>query len=170
MTRSDAPQRSAALLLGTTLGVIAGLIQIAHLAEEEFMDLGKIWNGVSALGLLLCTFVLWGIAGYRATRRNAGIGSSALAGAWSAAVTISMLIAVGFLVEFYLSPPKPEYVSTWGEFQRSGWTDIHAFTIANTLEAAQSHLIIGPIVGAVVGGIGGLIARWRDTQKRSSVA
>jgi hypothetical protein len=40
-TRSDGPLRRAALLLGTPLGVIAGAIQIAHLAQEEFMDLGR---------------------------------------------------------------------------------------------------------------------------------
>jgi hypothetical protein len=40
-----------------------------------------------------------------------------------------MLIAFGFLVAFYLAMPKPEYVATWGEFQRSGWTDMHAYNL-----------------------------------------
>src|SRR4029077_12194696 len=39
-TSRDGSSRRAALLLGTPLGVIAGAIQIAHLAQEEFMDLG----------------------------------------------------------------------------------------------------------------------------------
>jgi hypothetical protein len=45
-----------------------------------------------------------------------------------------------------------------GEFKRSGWTDIHAFTIANTLDSALSHLIVGPIIGVVFGGPAGALA------------
>jgi hypothetical protein len=50
---------------------------------------------------------------------------------------------------------------TWREFKRSGWTDVHAFTIANALDAALSHLIIGPVVGAIFGGAAGVIAHLR---------
>lgn len=164
-TKSDGPLSNDVLLSCTLMGVIGGVIQIAHLTQEEFADLGPVWNGVSAFGLLFCTFVVWGIAGYRASRRTGSLRSGALAGVWSAAVTMSMLILFGFVVEFYLAMPKPEYVATWGEFQRSGWTDIHAFTIANTLDAAQSHLIIGPIVGGIFGGLAGAITRIRGRQE-----
>jgi hypothetical protein len=37
------------------------------------------------------------------------------------------------------------------------WTDVHAFTIANTLDSALSHLIVGPIVGAIFGGVAGVV-------------
>jgi len=52
---------SLALMSAKPLGVIAGAIQIAHLAQEEFMDLGKVGNGIIGFGLLLFTLVLWGI-------------------------------------------------------------------------------------------------------------
>jgi hypothetical protein len=68
-------------------------------------------------------------------------------------------VTFGFVWEFYLITPKPEYVVTWGEFKRSGWTDVHAFTIANTLDSALSHLIVGPIVGAIFGGVAGVVTR-----------
>jgi hypothetical protein len=138
--------------------MIGGTIQIAHVAQEAFVDLGPVWNGIAGFGLLLCTFLLWGSAGYQTTRRTGAPRSGALAGAWSAVLTMSILVLFGFLLEFYVAPPKPEYVATWGEFQRSGWTDMQAFTIANTLYSAQSHLIVGPIVGATFGLIGGVIA------------
>src|SRR6202011_6157920 len=153
VTRTDDPVCRTAVKVGTPLGLIAGVIQIAHLTQEEFWDLGKVGNDISGFGLLLCTFALWGMAGHRAARGTGAVRSGAMAGLWSAIVTMSLLILFGFFVEFYLATPKPEYVATWGEFKRSGWTDIHAFTIANTLDAAQSHLIIGPIIGAVSGGI-----------------
>jgi hypothetical protein len=72
----------------------------------------------------------------------------------------------GPVVEFYLATPQPEYVATWGEFKRSGWTDVHAIPIANTLDSAQSHLIIGPIAGAIFGAIGGVITRLNDKQEQ----
>ncbi|MGI8745307.1 MAG: hypothetical protein ACR2NN_22585 [Bryobacteraceae bacterium] len=161
---SDGPLRRAALLSGTPLGVVAGAIQVAHLTQETTMDWGAVWNGISGFGLLFCTFLLWGVAGYRTTRRTGALWSGTMAGFWSAIVTMSILVMFGF-VEFYLAMPKPEYVVTWGEFKRSGWADIHAFTIANTLDAAQSHLIAGPIVGAIFGGIAGVIARMQHKQE-----
>ena len=110
--------------------------------------------------------MLWGIAGYRAAHSTDSLRSSAMAGLWSATVTMSMLILLGFILEFHLAPPSPEYVATWGEFKRSGWTDIHAFTIANTLDSAQSQFIVGPIAGVICGGIGGVVSRLRGNQQQ----
>ena len=122
VTRTDDPVCRTAVKVGTPLGLIAGVIQIAHLTQEEFWDLGKVGNDISGFGLLLCTFALWGMAGHRAARGTGAVRSGAMAGLWSAIVTMSMLILFGFFVEFYLATPKPEYVATWGEFKRSGWT------------------------------------------------
>jgi hypothetical protein len=41
---------------------------------------------------------------------------------------------------------------------RSGWTDLRAFTIADLFEAVVKVLLVGPIMGAVFGGLGGPIA------------
>lgn len=48
---------------------------------------------------------------------------------------------------------------------RSGWTDLRAFTIADSFEAVVKVLVVGPVVGAIFGGIGGLIARQRPTRE-----
>jgi hypothetical protein len=165
MTRDHAPLTGDALLLSTSAGVIGGAIQSAHLIQETFVDLGPVWNGITGLGLLFCTFVLWGIAGYRTAQRTGSAWLDLLAGAWCAIVNMSAAVLVGFLMEFYLAVPKPEYVATWGEFKRSGWTDIHAFTIANTLDSARSHLLIGPVLGAIFGGVAGLTVRIRGKQQ-----
>ena len=71
-----------------------------------------------------------------------------------------MLIAVaaGFLIEFFVAPPDPATVSMWAEYRRSGWTDAHAFGLANTLDSACTHLVIAPIVAMVFGSIGSLLA------------
>jgi hypothetical protein len=158
-TRSDGPLRRTVLLLGTPVGLVAAAVQIAHLAAENFIHFGKPWEGITAVTFMLGTFLIWGVAGYRSARSAGAIAPGVVAGSWSAVVTMSILVTFGFALEFYLVTPKPEYVATWGEFKRSGWTDVHAFTIANTLDSALSHLIVGPIVGAIFGGVAGGVTR-----------
>jgi hypothetical protein len=160
-TRSNGSLRGTVLLLGTPVGLIAAAVQIVHLVTENFVHFGAPWEGITTLTFMLGTFLLWGVAGYRCARSIGAAGPAAVAGSWSAVVTMSILVTFGFALELYLAVPKPEYVGTWREFKRSGWTDVHAFTIANALDAALSRFIIGPIVGAIFGGAAGVIARLR---------
>ncbi|MCU1262156.1 MAG: hypothetical protein JWO80_5041 [Bryobacterales bacterium] len=157
-TRSAGPLRRTVLLPGTPVGLIAAAVQIAHLATENFMHFGEPWEGITSVTFMLGTFLIWGLAGYRSARSAGAIAPGVVAGSWSAIVTMSILVPFGFALEFYLVTPKPEYVATWGEFKRSGWTDVHAFTLANTLDSALSHLIAGPVVGAILGGIACVLA------------
>jgi hypothetical protein len=157
-TRSDGPLRRP-VLLGTPVGLIAAAVQLAHLAAENFIHFGERWESITTLTFMLSTFLIWGVAGYRGARSAGAIAPGVMSGSWSAIVTMSILVAFGFALEFYLATPKPEYVVTWAEFKRTGWTDVHAFTIANTLDSALSHLIVGPIVGAIMGGVGGVVTR-----------
>jgi hypothetical protein len=62
----------------------------------------------------------------------------------------------------FFNVPQPVYVATWEEFKHSGWSDAHAFAIANSLEAGFTHLLTGLVLGTVFAGIGSLAARaWR---------
>jgi hypothetical protein len=170
-TRSNGPLRRTVLLSGARVGLVAAAVEIAHLAAENFIEFGPPWEAISTLTFMLGTFLLWGIAGYRSARGPRAIVPGAVAGSWSAIVTTAILVPFGFALEFYWAMPKPEYVATWGEFQRSGWTDVHAFTIANTLESALEHLVEGPIIGAIFGGIAGVITRIpRKTEPGATVA
>lgn len=168
-TMSDGPLRRTVLLTGTPVGLIAAAIQIAHLAAENFMHFGEPWEGITSVTFMLGTFLIWGLAGYRGARSAGAIAAGVVAGSWSAIVTMAILVPFGFALEFYLVTPKPEYVATWGEFKRSGWSDVHAFTLANTLDSALSHLIAGPVVGGIFGGVAGVLAgipRQRVTPRR----
>ncbi len=70
-----------------------------------------------------------------------------MAGSWAALVCTLILVGFGLALTFASIPSG--YVSTWSEFRRSGWTDATAFGIANTFGSAYSHLLLGPIVGAI---------------------
>jgi hypothetical protein len=169
-TRSDGPLRRTVLRIGTPVGLAAAVVQITHLAAENFMHLGDPWEGTTTLTFMLGTFLIWSVAGYRSARSAGAILPGVLAGSWSAIVTMSILVTFGFALEFYLVTPKPEYVATWGEFKRSGWPDVRAFTIATSLDSALSHLIAGPIVGAIFGGIASAVRRIRRPKPGITIA
>ncbi len=161
------PLRQTILQMGTPLGVIGGVLQIVHMLLENLVDFGAA-NGAATLLSMLATFVLWGVAGYRAARTTPAIGVGVLAGSWSAVVTMLMTVTFGFAL-LYSSIPRLDYVATWPEFQRSGWRDVHAFSIANTLDSGFSHLLIGPVAGAIFGGIASIIGRFQDKRQPTAV-
>ena len=138
--------RTTALLFGT----ITGCMEIAGIVTENYT---QITSPVLPITLMLTVFTLWGIAGFRVSRRLASIRSGLFAAAIAAGVCMLIAVAAGFLIEFSLHPPAPDSVQSWAEYKRRGWTDPHAFAIANTLESAMTHLVVAPVVALVFAGI-----------------
>lgn len=161
MTSNVSVERSVPLSVGTSFGLLTAAVQIVHLLLESFVTTEAAVTGITALVFMVATFLIWGLAGYVARIRRAPVSSAAMAGSWAAIVCMLILVAVGLSLTF-VPVPSASYVSTWSEFRSSGWTDATAFGIANTLDSAYSHLLIGPIVGAIMGAIGGVIVRPRQ--------
>ncbi len=154
-TRVRLAQRSA-MSTGATVGVLCGCVEIIHIAIEGFGGLGgraeTISTGVFLLGLVL----LWGSAGLLAARNNA---PGWLAGAWCGFIGMLMVVTYGFS-QFYWALGRLEERNLGSpDLIRSGWTDIHAFTIADLFESGFKVLLVGPIMGAVAGGLGALLGR-----------
>ncbi len=108
-------------------------------------------------GVMLATFAMWGIAGFVAAGTTRHVVSGMTAGGWSAMICMLITVLVGFTLMCF-GAPRSEYVSTWSEFQSSGWNDPRAFSIANTLEAGLTHLVPGPAIGLIVGAVGGCLS------------
>jgi hypothetical protein len=150
-------QPGPALQLGTSFGFISGGFQIIHLALENFgRRIGE--NSTVTLAFMLGGFLIWGIAGYWVTRKTGEVKAGIVASCWSAMVSVLMAVTFG-LILMSVNVPSPAYVSTWSEFKQSGWSNAHAFAIANSFEAVLSHLVIGPIVGTIFGILGVGIAK-----------
>jgi hypothetical protein len=131
-------------------GMITGCVEIAGIAIENYTH---ITSPAVPIGLMLTIFILWGVAGFRVSRRLASIRSGLLSAAITAGVCMLIAVAAGFLIQFSLRPPDPDSVLTWAEYKRSGWTDPHAFVLANTLESGMTHLVAAPFVAFVFAGI-----------------
>jgi len=74
--------------------------QITHLAAENLIHIQKPWEGVTSLAAMLITFLIWGVAGYRGARAARAVAPGVLAGCWSAIVTMSIVVPIGFVLEF----------------------------------------------------------------------
>jgi hypothetical protein len=157
-TRSDSRVAQTVVREGTAVGLASGTIEVVHIAVENFGHLSPRVESVATGGFLVGLLLLWGIAGYRVTRSTADLAAGVLAGSWSAMV--GMLIATSFgFAQLFWDLSRLEQRNTGSpDFLRSGWTDLHTFTIADVFEAGFKILLIGPVAGAVFGGVGALVA------------
>jgi hypothetical protein len=153
-------QGGRVLQLGTCVGIIGGALQIIHLALENFgRRVGE--NSIVTLAFMLGGFLIWGVAGYLVTREGGDVKAGIMASCWSAMVSVLMAVTFGLILMSANIPP-PAYVATWSEFKQSGWSNAHAFAIANSLDAALSHLVVGPIAGTIFGILGVGVAKLLD--------
>lgn len=143
-----------ALSNGAAVGLITGLMWIVNLTLETFSSL----SGLAATApFLLGAFALWGAAAFRASRVSASVPTGILTAVWGAMICVLLTITVGLLFT-YTSLPRLEHgLLTDPDFLRSHWRDLRAFAIANSFDAAFSHLLGGLIVGAIVGAVGSVL-------------
>ena len=154
---SDIVLRNAALF-----GSATGVVEIANIAIENGIPFA-VRGPVLQIAVMLLVFAVWGFAGFRTSRVLGTVRSGILTSVFSAGICMVIAVVAGFAIEFFLAPPRPDYVATWGEFQRSGWTDARAFGIANALDSGFSHLVIAPIVALVFGGAASWLARFKPS-------
>ena len=140
-------------------GVLAGALEIINIGIESGTPFSTRGPALQIV-FMLSIFTSWGIAGFRTVRSIGSIRAGLLAAVCSAGICMLIAVTAGFLIQFFLAAPRPDYVSTWSEFKRSGWTDPRAFELANTLESGFTHLLFAPIVALVFGGVASLLARF----------
>jgi hypothetical protein len=140
----------------TVFGVITGALEIINIGLENAAPTAVRGPAVS-IGFMAIVFSLWGIGAARTFRSGNSIRAGVATAILSAGICMLLAVAAGFTIEFFIAPPDPAAVSMWAEYRRSGWTDTHAFGLANTLDSAFTHLIIAPVVALVFGSIGSLL-------------
>jgi hypothetical protein len=146
-----------ALWPATAWGMAGGTLLVVHMALENFgRHIGE--NSWITLAFMSVTFLLWGVTGFVVARKMASAALGLLGGCWSAVVSVLMVVTFGFVLMFF-KVPSLDYVATWPEFKQGGWGDVHAFAIANSLEAGFTHLLAGLVLGSLFGAIGGGVAR-----------
>jgi hypothetical protein len=145
--------------MATAIGAAGGVILSVHLALENFgARVGEDWR--LTIAAMLSTFALWFASGWWAARDDSTLIAGTVVGGWTALVSVIFAITFGF-IGMYFDVPSSAYVATWPEYIQKGVNDPRAFAIANTLEAATSHLATALILGSILGGAGWLVGSLR---------
>ena len=162
--RSRGTNWDAIVRCATLFGLLGGALEALNIGIENGIPVA-IHIPALPIGFMLTIFTSWGVAGFRTARSLNSIRAGLLSAVSSAGICMLVAVAIGFVIQFFFAPPDPEYVSTWAEFKRSGWTDPRAFGLANTLDSGFTHLVIAPVVALVFGGVASFIARLRSSKE-----
>jgi len=138
---------------GTRIGAVIGGVWLVSHTIEVFAD------GATLLSLLFfgTVFLLFGVAGFVGARRTGRIGVGVLAAVWAAMSSSLILVIYGFLLA-YLFMGRMAAIEA-PDFARSGMHDAAAFTVADTIFSAGSHLLEAPVIAGGLGMIGSLAGR-----------
>jgi len=98
-------------------GLLGGALEIINIGIENSLPFA-VRGPALQIVFMLSVFTSWGIAGFRTACSLGSIRAGLLAGVYSAAICMLIAVAAGFLIQFFLVPPRPDYVSTWSEFKR----------------------------------------------------
>jgi len=152
--------------IGVRFGLVTGAMWVVSLGVETFAGLTGLPNIAATGPLLLGGFILWGVAAARTRRRTCSVGAGVLAAVCAAMTCVALTIAFGLTLAFLALPRLERNIDGSPEYLGSGWHNLHAFAIANTLDAAFTHLLVAPMVAVVVGTLGALAAANRTSMRR----
>lgn len=148
------PRSPAALRVAFGAGLLGGSVDVLSTALESLSTLPQhvitVTTGVAMFGL----FLIFGVAGFLSARRTysfwLGVGSAIV----SAIIAVMIVVTFGFILVNIALPALAHGELTDPDYLRSGWTDVRAFAIANTYDAAFTHLTEAPVIAAALGAVG----------------
>lgn len=169
ITENPAAPRSIALTVGITCGLLSGVLWLVNHIVETFANLSGSIGTLATAPFLLGGFALWGVAAFHAARQTSSLFHGVLAAVWSAMICVLITITFGFLLT-YTSLPRLEHDLTADpDFLRSHWHDLHAFAIANSFDAAFSHLLGALVISATIGSLAALAGTFLARRNTNSL-
>jgi hypothetical protein len=160
----------ASVRWGLRFGVLAAVVFVGEMALEYILlPADNSTLGLAEFGLV---FVCWMAAGWLGARRG-GRWSAGLIAAVYAALISSVIWYGALLALYYVFQAGPQQAQlfaaegTYTDFTRSGMTDLAAFVMQDYLGAGFFHLLLGPLLAALLGGIAAGFARL-DPRKRAA--
>jgi hypothetical protein len=171
-TWQPSPARLLALRDSAVFGAIIGLIFVADISVENFVDLGGSAGSAATLGFMLLLFVMFAVAGWRAVFDTGQAPLGIFASVGSAMIGVLIALLYGFAINTLFAQRLGQNLQGSAEYLRSGLPDLATFTFYNTLDSAGSHLLEAPIIAAVLGTLASVlayaVARRRANPKRDN--
>ena len=149
---------STHLRLGLLLGIAFGLwnlisTQVDPYAEDTIPALLAFYGPM---------FAVWGLAGFRASRRSGRTTDAIVVGAMLALITftvfvIARLITVNLSLD--LTSQRLDWQNLMARFRASGFTSLRAYANYEYVAEAPFKLFVASLIGAAMGLVGGLCGR-----------
>jgi len=147
--------------LGAFFGAIAAFVFAAEfLVEYTFTPRDNTFLGEVEFGLVLLMYFAAGVAACRRGQRlKDGVRASFLSATiasliWMTALLSTSILFWGSTRQFAVLRAEGEYE----DFARSGMADFQAFVVQDFLGACFYHLLLGPLIAAVLGATGSAMA------------
>jgi hypothetical protein len=148
--------------LAMIFGLLAAVVYAAEIVLEYMLQPRDNTNyGLAEFGLVFLLYLLAGLVAARQTRR-ARNGPLAAMGA---ALVSTLLWYIVLLAITYALKGRPQQAAVfraegnYDDFTRSGSASFDAWLMQDFLGAGFYHLLLGPIIAAVLGTVGGLIGK-----------
>ena len=156
-----------ALQVGTLVGLVIGSVDVAHHAVEFFVPLsGRAAQLILGAGHMLSMLALFSFAGSATWERTRSIALATVSGAWSAVVSVLILLAIACSLNFALGSRTELHLHE--AFLASGMSDPDAFLVKNAFEAASEALVRIPVLGLLLSFAGALGNDWISRRPRST--
>jgi hypothetical protein len=138
-----------ALATGARVGLLLGLLAVINHSVEVFSGLRAPVPAI--LGVSNWAFMFFGFAaaGAMTYQEVSSAQLSIVASVWSGLVSAITGVLYALVVG-HLFMPRMRLVLS-GAFAASGMTDVNAFVVRNMFDGAVTHLLVAPILAAVVG-------------------
>lgn len=150
------------LRVAGTFGLAAGIIFISEILWEYIaLPADNTTLGLLEFGSVFALYSLSGmIVAFRIQQLHQGVLT-----ATSSAMIGSLIWLIAVLSIFYLFRGSPQQAQVFhaegnfDDFARSGMSDFNTFIMEDFMGAGFFHLLLGPIVAAILGTLGGLIGK-----------
>ena len=153
--------RRTRLLLGLSVGLIFGAV---NLVFSWLFPLGD--DTIPALFWFYGPmFFVWGFASFRAARCDRRLLSGVATGLVVAFATFCMFVLLNLLrINLFLNEltSRADWQAMMERFRTSGYGDLRTFVTFNYVEDAPLKIGVASVIGAVMGTIGGSLARLRS--------
>lgn len=156
-------RQSPHILCGAIIfGLLAGAVFAGEIILEYILlPTDNTRYGLAEFGLV---FALYTASSLRAGLRSRSVRNAILT-AVACAFIASLIWAIATLSVFYVfrGSPRQELVmraeGNYADFARSGMTDFSAFVMEDFMGAIFFHLLLGPLMAAVLGVFGGAVGK-----------
>jgi hypothetical protein len=152
------------------VAIFAGFVFVFEVVLEYiFLPADNTRMGFVEFGLV---FLIWALAGAFAANRHQSVWAGTIA-ATATAMISSLIWFIAVLTTFYCfyGSPRQELVfraeGNYDDFARSGMADFHTFVMEDFFGAGFYHLLLGPLIAAVLGAVAGCIVLLFRTVRRS---